>query len=68
MLTLEVPLPGGTWELIETFIGKISEIVPRAAASFVSVDVTAIHDASFALDVGITKASGDETVLLGGTW
>lgn len=65
---LMLPMPDGTLYQLHKFPGSIEDAVPRDESDVAVVDLVVKHLSHRQLAAGITKASGDELVVLGTTW
>ncbi len=65
---LMLVMPDGTNYELQKYIGSIEDCVPRDEGEIAVVDVVTKHMSHRALAAKLTKASGDELVVLGTTW
>lgn len=65
---LMLPMPDGTLYELQTFKASIEDCVPVDENEIAVVDIVTKHMSHRPLSAKLTKASGDETVVLGTTW
>jgi hypothetical protein len=64
---LQLPMPDGTNYDLHKYMGSV-EAIGREEGEIAVVDIVTRHMIHRPLSVKLTKNSGDETVILGGTW
>lgn len=68
LFTISVALPGGKLEVLKTYYGEINDYEPTMVGDVAAIALVTLHATNKALSKRMTKATGDETVVLGDTW